>query len=660
MVDAVGTTHHVKINGQHFLVRPGSYRKRPAPLFGPRFTTGDPDYNNLSMWQHWVQRCWVGGFGAETWRDDAMFHEGVGIDGRQHEVMVLARDLGPNGATRTTANWALGNGANPTETFQSRKFITYAGKLYCLEPNDAGNNSFLWRFNYATSDWTLVRTFGVFGVAMEYFTGVLWFGLEGTDLQYMDGSETFYNFPKPGGVTDVVYAMSVYKSRMYVDFRGKIWRIKTDPATGATSWDGSTVFFETDGDPRYAVTMAVHLGFLYIGTINGRIYRTDGNQTHELWDFDGVVSIIDMASYDGRLFVSCQEATDGTSGAEAVLYQFSGAAVTELKRWGRLGQKINTGKLRVIGHQLMFGAGSLLGMGTGFGVASYDPREDAYHLVASNRDGVNYPDFSGFRISHLVSDIYFFAGWVFCAVVGYGVFRFALSHQDVSRFAAFYDTTASGETLASQNGGWFASSDFDAGTPGLMKMWNAITIEVDLPTNETGLYVEYSLDGGINWVGVGSVTTSIPTGERIRRSLVLGDGVTPVRGPRFKYRITLRTVNSARTPQLRGVIVRYLPVPEPNWMWEFTLELSESQELLDGTVQEPNNVTKINALRTPFRTQALVHFQDRDLTEYAGAGKPGVLIYSLEESVPVPGPISDGPIETEVRVVLLEAIEAYP
>lgn len=110
MPDGVGTTHHVKINGQFYLVRPGTYRKMPGPMFGARFTTGDPDYNNLSMWQHWAQTCWVGGFGATTWQDDAMFDEGVGIDASQHEVMVLARDLGPTSNRDSVGNWDLTGG----------------------------------------------------------------------------------------------------------------------------------------------------------------------------------------------------------------------------------------------------------------------------------------------------------------------------------------------------------------------------------------------------------------------------------------------------------------------------------------------------------------------------------------------------------------------
>ena len=48
----VGTTHHISLGGHYYLLKPASYQKRVAPQFGARFTTGDPDYNNLSFWQH--------------------------------------------------------------------------------------------------------------------------------------------------------------------------------------------------------------------------------------------------------------------------------------------------------------------------------------------------------------------------------------------------------------------------------------------------------------------------------------------------------------------------------------------------------------------------------------------------------------------------------
>lgn len=657
MADGVGTTHNIRLAGQHYLIRPGTYRKSPAPLFGARFTTGDPDYNNLSMWQHWVQSCWVGGFGAETWRDDAMFDEGAGIDASQHEVMLLTRDLGPN-ANRAVDNWDLTGEAGPTSNYKNRQFVVFNGKLYCLEPDDSGSFGYFWRYNDGTATWTQIYAFGVYTPSVMEFGSYLVFGTEGANLVRMDTAEAFTTIAKPGGVSDAVWAMQTYRERLYVDFRGKWYRLKPD-----FTWDGSTVFYETTGVFRYAVAMTVHLGMLYVGTYNGHIYRTDGNNTFDIWQFEDGQAIDSMRSFDGRLFVATSEALAGTDTQQAVLYQFTGSAVTELKRWGRVGSYVNVGNMRVFSGRLFFGAPSLLGMDDGFGIAMYDPREDAYHLFSTNHDGTTYPGGTVHQ-RWLVSDVMFYRGYMYAAVAGHGVFRTQWSYRDASRFLATYDTTPAGGSVASLNGGWYVSSDFDAGTPGLLKLWNAITVHVDLPTNACSAYVDYSTDGGVTYTALGSVTKDTAA-TRYSKMLMFPSG--GLRSTRLKYRITLRTTDTTRSPALRSVTVRYLPLPEPGWRWEFQVIISDRQELLDHTREVPNIQTldaagveaKIDAIENAFRSQALVNFVDVDGQEWTVGGGAGVLVLDMTKDFPVPGPNSDGAQEALIRVVLIEAVEAY-
>ena len=380
MADGVGTTHHVRIGDDFHLIRRGSYRRSGAPLFGARFTTGDPDYNNLSLWQYWVQTCWIGGLGAPTWIDDAMYDEGVGIDTSQHEVAVLARDLGPNGAERASDNWDMEGGGN------WRSFVEFNDKLYCLSEGPAGGPSYLYRYNNSTDDWTLVHTFATQTVReMCQFRGSLYFGDSGSNLSVMSASEVWTGLDKPDGISDTPFTMSVYRDRLYVGFGREIWRVKPDG-----TWDGSTAFFDAVGVNRLE-TSAVHLGFLYFASSNGHVLRTDGNTTFDLWSFDGGISITGLRSYDGKLFVACNEPLTGTNAAQGVLYQFTGAAVTELKRWGREGRETSLGRLRVIGRRLFYGASDLLGVDdvtSGFGIAVYDAVEDAHHIWSCNRDGV--------------------------------------------------------------------------------------------------------------------------------------------------------------------------------------------------------------------------------------------------------------------------------
>lgn len=653
----VGTTHHVKIGNDYHLIHPGTYRKRPAPLFGARFATGDPDYNNLSFWQHWVQSCWVGGFGADTWMDDAMFFEGVGVDATQHEVMVLSRDMGPQTNRDSSGNWDLTQADNPRD----RIFTVYNEKLYCLSFGDQDATPPSRLFVWSGTTWTLVKTFTTEVRAMAVFAGYLVFGDRGGTMNRMDTAEVFTTFNKPAGMSEPGYTMKVYRGKLYVTFANYFWRLKSD-----FLWDGSTAFYVSEdlshisvpgaiGNAVMAVSHAeVHLGMLYFASLDGHILRTDGNSTFDLWAFEPGLMITGIRSFDGRLFVAVTEPLAGTTAQQACLYQFTGAAVTELKRWGKVGQDISLGRMRTYGNRLYFGAGGLMGMDSGFGIGVYDPVEDAYHIFSANQDTTTFTGGTE-GVNWTVDDVIFFGGYMWASVRGHGIFRTALSFQDVTRFQATYDTTAAGGSPGSQNGGWFVSSDFDAGTPGLRKMWNAVTVHVDLPNSSTSVYVEYSLDGGLSWVVLGS---EVGNGVTIRR--IKTWKLENIIGTRFRYRVTLRTTDTTRTPQLRGVIVRYLPLPEPNWMWEMTLVVSERQELLDGTIEDPVPVaTKIANLEAAYRAQQLVFFEDVDGTDWAVGPEPGVLIMDIQKDLRHIGPTADGPLEGTIRLTLVEAVEAY-
>lgn len=637
MVDAVGTTHHVKIGDQLHLIRQGSYRKQGAPQFGARFATGDADYSHLNLWQYWAQMCWVGGFGSEKWSDDSMYDEVSGVDTQQHDVMVLSRDL--------TWSHAL-EGATAI-----RQFIVFNNKLYCLSFG-AGIVSTLW--SNSGLGWGLVHTFNDECRSMEVFLGKLWIGDYGSTFISMTTAEVFGSIARPAGAgTEIPYAMKAFRSHLYVAFGRKIFRL-----TDEEQWDGSTVFYHAAG-MNYIDSMEVHLGFLWMASNDGHVLRTDGANTFDMWAFDPGLVIRSIRSFDGRLFLSVEEPIAGTSAVQAVLYQLSGASVTELKRWGVSGMDVSTGELRVIGSRLYFGAPSLLGMDDGFGVACYDPREDAYHMFATNKDYVTYPGGTEGR-GWLVDDVIYFKGRIYASVRGFGIADTKLTFRDVTRFQATYDTTATGATVAPFNGGWITSSDFDAGTPGLLKYWDAIIIEVDLPTADCSVVVEVSGNGGVGWAEIGSVLKTDALLTRYSKALPLLVGGLPLSRSRLKWRLTLRTADTTRSPQVRGVTVRYLPIPEPNWRWDMTLVLSREQKNLDDSINDTVDVAaKLAALELAFRQQLPVHFTDIDGVEWGASGARLALITDLREDVRFVGPSTDGVIEREVAVTLVEVKDGY-
>jgi hypothetical protein len=305
--------------------------------------------------------------------------------------------------------------------------------------------------------------------------------------------------------------------------------------------------------------------------------------------------------------------------------------------------------MRVARRHLFYGAGGLLGMGDGFGIAVYDAVEDAHSVFASNRDASNAGGTKG--VNWIVDDVIQWGEWLLCAVRATGIWRTKLQFRDLEQQLATYDVTASGATVDSTNGGWLESSDFDGGTPGLDKLWRRIVVHADIPHASTAVVVDYSLDGGSTWTKAGDVDGADSIGRRVGTFYL--DSVQSIR---FKYRLTLRTTNTAYSPAVRGVVVSYLPIGDPNWQWDFIAVLAQTVEKLDGVTGTQDVVGVTARLEQAFRDQKLVDFTDVDGTEWATT-MPGVLITDLQKDLRYIGPASDGVIEGDIRLTLLEAVE---
>jgi hypothetical protein len=648
---AVGVTHHVQLGGHYYLVRPGSYLKKDAPQFGARFSTGDPDWNNLSMWQHWAQKCFIGGADQDLFADDAMFDEGIGLDTTDHEKVTLSRNLLPGSG----ANWAVGAaGVHAAAGFKS---FVYNSKLYCMGLPASGDEVYLWEYDPATDGWvrkTSLDSKNICARSVAVYDGKVFIG--GNDsvthlpkVIYDDGALTSWTtLANPAGVgTQTVYAMFPFQQKLYVAYGTKIWRLKGDE-----TWDGSTVFYTANASSasNYITSMEVHLGFLYMLSQNAHVHRTDGNSTFDIWNWDGQSQGVSIRSFDGRLFVLTFEFTNTADVGYGCLYQLSGSAMTQLKRWGHESYATRIGNMIVYDRRMWYGASNLLGFGNGragFGVACYDPIEDAHSIAASNSDTTTYVRGAAPYINALVDDQCFFGGFLFAFVRGYGAFKTPYKPNDDRWALKRFDITAAGVSLAATNGGWLTSSTYDAGTPGVKKLWRKIIVDCTTPAL-TGVVVEYSIDNGTSWVLAGTVSAQ---GARAPFSFFLNN----VSSTSFKLRITLRSTSATASPTLYGFVVSYLPIPEPNWMWSFTIVLSEQQTLLDGSVGSMNTESELAFLSGLERAKALVTFTDAEGGLWASGGQPGVMIYGMSVALRDLGQ----PLEGEVTVTLLEAVETY-
>lgn len=629
---AVGTTHHVKLGNEYLMIRPNSYQKRPAPTFGARITTGDPDYNNLSIWQHWTQTCWIGGMDQDEWLDDAMYDTAVGMDTTNHDVVRLARRL----KRGTGANWTAGGATNVL----GYKFVIHDTRLYCLVSLSAADSR-LYIYTHSTQSWASVTMPGTsfYVRAVCSFDGKLFIGgsvsTPGARLFWATTPGAWTQITNPGGVTTYgVTALRAYNQKLYVGYGNQVWRMKDDE-----TWDGNVVFYKVNAasSSNWIAAMETHLGFLYMLSSNGHLHRTDGNNTFDIWSWDGQTKGVSLRSYDGKLFVGTYEWTDTPDIGFGVLYQFTGAAVTELKRWGRQGKATSIGGMTVYARKLYYGASYLLGMTAGFGIAVYDAVEDAHSVWAAQQDSGTYPDTSGVGTDWLVDDVIVHGGHMFCAVRGHGLFFTPDRFQDIILGEAEY-TTYSG-------GGRLTSSLYDGGTPGLMKLWRRITLHCDLPTG-TSLTLSYSIDKGVTYTSFTQYNGPGPANDKFSYYL------NNVRAPSIKWKVTFNTSNAAVTPTLRGVIVAYLPQPEPNWMWTFTIPVADKWVLLDETTESLNTEGLIAYIENLFRTQSLTTFIDIDGVSWATNGA-GVLVYDIST---VHFDIEE-PKEADIRITLLEVVE---
>jgi hypothetical protein len=649
----VGTTHHILLDGHYYLVKPGSYQKRVAPTFGARFSTGDPDFNNMSMWQHWAQRCFIGGMDSPNWGDDAMYDDGVGVNTTEHDWVTLSRDLGKGAGS----NWDISKGT--TAASVGYKWCLYNNKLYVLTMGSAASK--IWEYDPATDGWTdRTGSSAIIGRSIAAFDGKIWIGGRNSGdtasrLIYSSGATlaTWTAITVPSGAVAHVSALRAFQQKLYACYGPSIYRYKENAAGSGYEQDGTTAFYKAtqNSESNKIIALEVHLGFLYGLSDNGHVHRTDGNQTFDIWNWDGGTRGVALKSFDGRLFVITYEYTNTAEVGMGVLYQMSGSAMTELKRWGKDTESNIIGSLTVYDRKLFYGASNLLGMTdrVGFGVAIYDPVEDAHSIVASNTDTATYSRGSSPYVNYIVDDVIFHQAKMFVAVRGHGAFYTPYKFRDYTVGTRTYDRTANGGSVASKNGGWLTTSTYDAGTPGVRKLWRKIVVDYTIPSAAASIFVEYSTDNGATFssTNAGAITT---VGTRVRKEFWLNNQVSTS----LKLRFTLRSTTATVTPTLFGYVVSYIPEPEPNWMWDFTIVLSEKQVLLDGTIATVATETELTFLSTSYRNKLLLSFTDAEGQVWASNG-PGVLIYDMRVALPD----LTQPLEGEVNLTLLEAVETY-
>lgn len=74
------TPGHVALNGREYVLQDETYQQQLQTPFNPRFSTGDPNYGDLSFFQYLVMQDWSGGEGQETFEATNRFSASDGVD----------------------------------------------------------------------------------------------------------------------------------------------------------------------------------------------------------------------------------------------------------------------------------------------------------------------------------------------------------------------------------------------------------------------------------------------------------------------------------------------------------------------------------------------------------------------------------------------------
>lgn len=645
----VGVTHDVMVAGHYLRLMPRGYRRRAAPVRGARISSGDYGYGDLSIWQRWHQFCWNGGMAADKWVDDAMYYYGVGLDTTITERLVLSPDL------RVSVNTNL----RPNDLGHARRYFTWRTKganerrlySYSIMPDNDGST--LYKYQDWNDTWVVEQHWGDGKKATCHatFKNEVVIGFSDGVMKHSptpNNNSNWTNVQAPSSAgSRGITAMMKYSQRLYVAYEDRVYRYKLNKAGDKWIVDGNTVFYDAEGSSPIR-SMEVHLGFLYMGSEDGHIHRTDSNNTFDIWSWDGGTSIISLRSFDGRLFVGTYEYNDDRTVGHQGIYQFTGSAVTQLKKWGQGDKASIMGQFTEYDRKLFYGAAGLWGLNVdangvdqgGFGVACFDPIEDAHSIWSTNKDAVTYPDSSGTGRDWVVDDVIFWRGYLHASVRGFGNFRTKVRYRGTRDEEGDFD-------IGGPNSGYLISSNYDAGTPGLEKLWRDAVVTATIPEN-TSVTLHVSVDRGDTWSEVGTLVGDPAVPER-REALGLSD----IRSHQLMYRLTLNSTDATKSPVVTGVTFAYLPIAEPNWVWDLTLQLSNRVKLLDGSSEVVDVASIREDLANHFRAQDVVDFLDVDGADWSNA----VIIWDFVDDAFIPANAVD-PQEVSIRVTLLECQKA--
>lgn len=262
------------------MLEPQSYTVAESPLFGNKFSTGEPSYSTFDFWQNAGNTDWQRGHGQKFVVDPAKFEDSYGL-----EVQDVPGEISLARAPEDLV-WALG--AKATCYYVDE----YSGSKYLWIGTEDGK---IWVANLPlTIAPTLVKDTGT----AKEITQIFRWGILGHVIALVDGDHAWAGTTTGGASwseTDVdswnhaaVWGSTCWGSfktagsQLYLDVK-----FCTNPLTQAGWTAGTTAFSLPSKDVTINNLFFAHER-LYIGT-HARLMATQGGDPYVLYDFSYAV-----------------------------------------------------------------------------------------------------------------------------------------------------------------------------------------------------------------------------------------------------------------------------------------------------------------------------------------------------------------------------------
>jgi len=582
------TTGHVILDGTPLIVEPGSYSKGPNALYGPAPLRLDSPIN-LSPLSTFKQDNFLGGMGAEHFKDTAMYY--LGDADTRFGWAQCKTELTKAGTASLPVNtrklWAIrpkNDGVAPALYYAAED----SGKLWRrpMGGNQIGNPILTYSFT-STTITALGRSFqgGMYGFHIGTKNGKIYSIASNSEALKTTPDLTLGNavpitfLDSLGGRGDIAGAAD-----------GRLF--KTTP-TGYVSF-GTVDMPVYDGE-QWNQRMWV------IGSdkVNrSALYVTDTVTTQEVFRWPAAFVAQKVILHSGQLYILGYTYDDEFDKQIGQLWSYNGSSM-------RLVFEVPDDIWKVNGFKTQYIAGAdALKKWLAFGLAHkgvwfYDPEQDAVHpgphLLGATENSGNY-----------VSAVANFGGHLVAFNFNEDNFHFESSNKQYSP-------------------SYLMTSEYDAGFPGQLKTWVRARIRLKEPLPQgctvqlqyTTQHIEQDITTSPVWQTFGTFATSGQTSF----SVDLPGSAVSSQVIRFQLKLTpspYTGTDDNKTPRVAAVEVDYLVVPDTKYGWSFRVLGSANFSRPDG---QPYGITVPQlqiALDSVQRNSAKrwVNFTDEDGTVY--------------------------------------------